>query len=63
MLTAGHELSGGQWRNVVYRAFIEEARGHDLSYELLDKLALSEGGGRSKNSRPIGFRNGLLNVA
>ena len=63
MLAAGHELSGGQWRNVVYRAFIEEALGHDLSYELLDKLALSEGGGRSKNSRPIGFQNGLKQVA
>ena len=63
-LAAGHELTGGQWRNVVYRAFIEEALGHELSLEMLQKLAASEGGGgKKKNSLPIGFLNGLRQVA
>jgi len=64
MLAAGHELSGGQWRNVVYRAFIEEALGNEISLELLKKLAASEGGGtKKKNSLPIGFHNGLRQMA
>jgi SpoVK/Ycf46/Vps4 family AAA+-type ATPase len=63
-LAAEHELSGGQWRNVVYRAFIEEALGHDLSLEMLQKLAASEGGGgKKKNNQPIGFHNGFRQVA
>jgi SpoVK/Ycf46/Vps4 family AAA+-type ATPase len=64
MLAASHELSGGQWRNVVYRAFIEEALGNEISLELLKKLAASEGGGtKKKNSLPIGFHNGLRQMA
>ena len=62
-LAASHELSGGQWRNVAYKAFIEEAMGQELSFELLEKLAHSEGRGQGKNSQRIGFRNGLRNVA
>jgi SpoVK/Ycf46/Vps4 family AAA+-type ATPase len=53
-LAADYELSGGQWRNVVYRAFIEEAMGQELSLKLLQRLAESECG-KKKNVRPIGF--------
>jgi hypothetical protein len=63
-LAAGYELSGGQWRNVVYRAFIEEAMGHELTIELLERLAASEAGGsKKKNSRPIGFQHPYRQVA
>jgi hypothetical protein len=60
-----YELSGGQWRNVVYRAFIEEAMDQELTLELFERLAASEAGGGSKkkNSQPIGFHNGFRQVA
>jgi hypothetical protein len=49
---------------VVYRAFIEEAMGHELTIELLERLATSEAGGsKKKNGRPIGFHNGFRQVA
>ena len=63
-LAVNYELSGGQWRNVVYRAFIEEAMGHELTIELLERLAASEAGIiKKKNTRPIGFHNGFRQVA
>jgi len=64
-LAMNYELSGGQWRNVVYRAFIEEAMDQELTLELFERLAASEAGGGSKkkNSQPIGFHNGFRQVA
>jgi SpoVK/Ycf46/Vps4 family AAA+-type ATPase len=61
-LAAGYELSGGQWRNVVFRAFIEEAMGQELSLTLLERLAESEGG-KKKSGRPIGFQHPYRQVA
>jgi hypothetical protein len=62
-LAVRFELSGGQWRNVAYRAFLEEALGRDISLELLEKLANAESGGRGRNKRPIGFRHNYRQVA
>ena len=55
-LASAHELSGGQWRNVAFRAFMEEALGNEISLEQLKRLATAEeNGGQTKKILPIGF--------